>query len=120
MAASLFETYEYAVIPISVHIISEDYWGNRNILGIAGVGQTFSKSLACTDSAISPVDVIAETPVEVIFLDVRRVLTLCSSTCTFHARRYLIHLRRIRRFSLDFASFLHILDDNEVGCPPAS
>jgi CRP/FNR family transcriptional regulator, dissimilatory nitrate respiration regulator len=70
----------------SVHIIAEDYWGNRNILGIAGVGQTFSESLACTNSAASPVDVIAETSTEIIFLDVRRVLTVCSSTCTFHAR----------------------------------
>ncbi len=74
------------VIAGSVHIMMEDYWGNRNILGSAGIGQTFGESFACMTDEVSDVDVVADQRTEVVFLDARRIITTCSSACEFHTR----------------------------------
>ncbi len=67
-------------------IIQEDIWGNRNILSQAGSGQTFGTAYACAPGAVLNVNVIAETPVTVLFLNVKRILNVCSSACAHHNR----------------------------------
>lgn len=57
-----------------VLIIQEDIWGNRNILSEAGAGQTFATAYACAPGSVLEVSVFAETPVTVLFLNVKRVL----------------------------------------------
>lgn len=70
----------------SVLIIQEDIWGNRNILSKAGPGQTFAVSFACSPKSLLNVSVTAETPVTVMFLNVRRILGICPSACSHHRR----------------------------------
>lgn len=67
-------------------IIQEDIWGNRNILSKAGQGQVYAAAFACAPGAVLNVSVIAETPVTVMLLNIRRVLTVCSSACEHHNR----------------------------------
>lgn len=67
-------------------VIQEDFWGNRNILAKLAPGQLFAESFACAKDPVSGVDVWAEAPSEVLFLDVRRILETCPSSCTFHSR----------------------------------
>lgn len=74
------------VLDGSVQILREDFWGNRNIIARAAPGQLFAESYACTPGAALGVSVMAETACTVLFLDVRRLLTSCSSACEFHAR----------------------------------
>ncbi|MBS6312882.1 MAG: Crp/Fnr family transcriptional regulator [Firmicutes bacterium] len=64
----------------------EDVWGNRNILSKAGPGQTFAAAYACAPGSVLKVSVAAETPVTVLFLNVKRVLTMCPSACARHSR----------------------------------
>ncbi len=76
-----------------VLIIQEDIWGNRNILSKAGTGQTFAVAFACAPGSVSNVSVLAETPVTVMFLNVRRILNMCPSSCEHHSLiiRNLLH-----------------------------
>lgn len=74
------------VLSGNVLIIQEDIWGNRNILSKAGPGQTFAAAYACAPGSVLNVSVVAETPVDVMFLNVKRVLNVCSSACAHHNR----------------------------------
>lgn len=74
------------VLSGSVLIIQEDIWGNWNILSKAGPGQTFAAVYACALGSRLNVSVIAETPVTVMFLNVKRILNVCPSACSHHSR----------------------------------
>ena len=74
------------VLTGTVLVIQEDIWGNRNILSKAGLGQTFAAAYACAPGSRLNVSVVAETPVTVLFLNVKRILTVCSSACSYHSR----------------------------------
>lgn len=70
----------------SILVIQEDIWGNRNILSKAGPGQTFAAAYACAPGSVLNVNVFAETPVTALFLNVKRILNVCPSACTYHSR----------------------------------
>lgn len=74
------------VITGKVLIIQEDFWGNRNILAAVGAGHCFAETFACSPGAVLNVSVMAQTNVQVLFLNVKRILTTCSSTCSHHSR----------------------------------
>ena len=74
------------VITGKVLIIQEDFWGNRNILAAVGEGQCFAETFACSPGAVLNVSVMAQTNVQVLFLNVKRILTTCPSTCSHHSR----------------------------------
>lgn len=74
------------VLSGSVLIIQEDIWGNRNILSKAGPGQTFAAAYACANGSKLNVSVMAETPITVMFLNVKRILNVCPSACSHHSR----------------------------------
>ena len=74
------------VLSGTVLVIQEDIWGNRNILSKAGLGQTFAAAYACAIGSRLNVSVIAETPVTVMFLNIKRILNVCPSACSHHSR----------------------------------
>lgn len=74
------------VLSGSVLVIQEDIWGNRNILSKAGAGQSFAAAHACAPGSALNVSVVAETPVTVMFVNVKRVLNMCPSACLHHSR----------------------------------
>ncbi len=74
------------VLSGSALIIQEDIWGNRNIISKIGSGQTFAAAYACAPGSPLNVSVIAENPVSVLFLNVKRILTVCPSACSHHSR----------------------------------
>ena len=68
-----------------LHIQKDDFWGNRSILGEIIVGEMFGEAYATKDSGALLNDVVAIEDSKVIFFDVKRILTTCSSSCRFHA-----------------------------------
>ena len=74
------------VLSGSVLVIQEDIWGNRSILSKAGPGQTFAEVFACAPGAVLNASVEAESAVTVMFLHIRRVLSVCPSACSHHSR----------------------------------
>lgn len=67
-------------------ILQEDFWGNRNILSTVTRGQTFAETFACSPAAVMTVSVMAESDCSVLFLDVKRILNVCSAVCSHHSR----------------------------------
>ena len=65
------------VLSGSVYVIKEDFWGNRNIMSKAGPGEVFAEAYACSPGKPLGVSVIAGERAEVMFLDVRKILTTC-------------------------------------------
>ena len=69
----------------NLHIRQDDFWGNRSILGEIIVGEMFGEAYATKDSGALLNDVVAIEDSVVVFFDVKRILTTCSSACRFHA-----------------------------------
>ncbi|MBQ7898188.1 MAG: Crp/Fnr family transcriptional regulator [Clostridia bacterium] len=69
----------------NLHIQNDDYWGSRSILGEISVGEMFGEAYVAYDSGALLNDVVAVEDSTVIFFDVKRILTTCSSACRFHA-----------------------------------
>ena len=65
-------------------IIQEDFWGNRNIVSSAEQGQTFAETFACAPGAVMNVSVVAQTACKILFLNVKKILHTCPSSCSHH------------------------------------
>lgn len=74
------------VLEGSVRLEKEDYWGNRSILASFGPGQSFAEVYACEPDLTFDINVVAAEDAVVLFLDVGRITTTCSSSCAFHAQ----------------------------------
>ena len=69
----------------NLYIQIDDYWGNRSILGQISVGEMFGEAYAAHDSGAVLSDVVAVEDSKVMFFDVKRILTTCSTACRFHS-----------------------------------
>ena len=63
----------------------DDFWGNRSIVTVIRIGEMFGESYVAPESGATLNDVVAEVDSMVIFFDVRRILTVCSTACRFHS-----------------------------------
>lgn len=69
----------------SVHIQKHDYWGNRSIINVIGVGDMFGEAYSAPDSGALLHDIVAAKDSTVILFEVNKILTVCSSACRFHS-----------------------------------
>ncbi len=74
----------FILVKGKIHIQKDDYWGNRSILSVISVGEMFGEGYAAPESGALLNDVVAVEVSSVIFFDVKRILTTCSSACRFH------------------------------------
>lgn len=70
----------------SALIIQEDVWGHRNILSKCHPGDFFGEPYAAKPGAVLNISVVAEAPCEIIFMNVRRILTSCPTACGHHQK----------------------------------
>lgn len=68
-----------------LHIQRDDYWGNRSIISMVGVGEMFGEAYAAPESGSLMNDVLAVEDSAVIFLDIGKLLMVCPNGCKFHA-----------------------------------
>ncbi|MBO5714996.1 MAG: Crp/Fnr family transcriptional regulator [Clostridia bacterium] len=68
-----------------LHIQRDDYWGNRAIVDRIAVGEMFGEAYIAPESGALLNDVIAVEDSTVMFFDVKRIITVCSSACRFHS-----------------------------------
>ena len=57
------------VLSGTVHMVKEDFWGARTIVGLARPGEVFAESYACLQGAVLEVSVLAAADTEILFLD---------------------------------------------------
>ena len=70
----------------SVLIENNDRWGNKSIINHLSAGQIFGETYACIPGEPMMVDVIADEPAQILFLNVGRLLRTCPSACAHHSR----------------------------------
>ena len=84
------EDDEYSLLGIvlkgALHIIRDDYWGNRTIVARLEPGMIFGEAFACAELKRLPVSVIAVERSEILLLDFKRIVKVCSNACEFHTR----------------------------------
>lgn len=68
-----------------LHIQRDDYWGNRSIISMVGVGEMFGEAYAAPESGPLVNDVLSVEDSAVIFLDIGKLLTVCPNGCKFHS-----------------------------------
>ena len=73
----------------SVDISRDDFWGNRQVLGHAGSGELFGEAYACMPGESLMVNVEAAEKCRILFLDIGKILNVCTPACSHHNR--LIH-----------------------------
>ena len=69
----------------NLYIQRDDFWGSRSIIQHMGVGEMFGEAYIAPESGALLNDVVAVEDSVVIFFDVRRIITVCSSACRFHS-----------------------------------
>ena len=74
------------VLSGSVHILQEDFWGNRNIVGRIGSGELFGETFATVRETVMTVDVMAAEPAVVLYLEIKNILQPCAMGCVLHQR----------------------------------
>jgi CRP-like cAMP-binding protein len=72
------------VISGDVHIVKDDYFGNRNIIAHVKPGGMFGDAFVCAGAETTPVTAVANADSEILFIDYNRIITNCPSTCGFH------------------------------------
>lgn len=68
-----------------LHIQTDDYWGNHTIIGDLTTGDLFGEAYIAPTSGPMQADVVAVTDSVVALFTARKMLTVCSNACPFHA-----------------------------------
>lgn len=74
------------VLSGAVQIVRDDYYGNRSVIAIAHPGELFAEVFSCAGVDTYPVSAIAQVRSQVMLLDCKHMLTVCSNACGFHTR----------------------------------
>lgn len=72
------------VLSGAVLVENHDVWGNRSILDHVQEGQIFGETYACVPGEKLRINVRAAGSSRILFLEVGRVIRVCSSGCRFH------------------------------------
>ncbi len=67
-------------------IIQEDFWGRRTIISEVTPGFIFAETYACLASIPIEMSVVADSECDVVFLDYNKIMTVCTSACTYHTK----------------------------------
>jgi CRP-like cAMP-binding protein len=69
-----------------VHLVKEDYFGNRTIVALAEAGDLFAEAFSCIERGVYEVSAIASAQSEIMLIDYRNIITTCPNACTYHTR----------------------------------
>lgn len=67
-------------------VIREDYWGNRTIITELTPGIIFGESYAAISYMPAESSVVANEECQIMFLNIKKIITVCSSVCSYHSR----------------------------------
>lgn len=97
------------VLEGSVQIVQEDFYGNRSILTHAEQGDLFAETFACANMETMPVSAYAVKNSKVVFFSCQKMLTVCSSACSFHNRLVKNLLTVVAQRNLNLSSKITVM-----------
>lgn len=68
----------------SVHIVQDDFWGNRSILAHITPGKIFGEVFAFSDGRPLTVSAVAAEESVILFFDFIKMTSVCAQGCSFH------------------------------------
>lgn len=68
----------------NIQIIQDDFYGNRNITASFDAGSLFAEAFVCAGISTLPVDILANTNTEIMFIDSRKIGASCNGCCEYH------------------------------------
>jgi len=72
------------VLSGKVHIIKEDFWGNKNILSEISESELFGESYACSFSKPINVNAVAIQDCTILLINIGNILNICHYEHSFH------------------------------------
>lgn len=101
--------YMGIVLTGRVQVIRDAICGSRSILADFDPTQIFGAAFACASADALPVSVIATADSEIMLINCRRIITVCTNTCIFHARMISNLLKNICERNILFNQKLEIV-----------
>ncbi len=85
-----------------VQIVSEDYYGNRNIITKIEAGGLFGESFACSEIKTLPVAVMAATEIDIMYISCDKLAAPCTKACDFHVKliRNMLNIVSLKNIAL--------------------
>src|SRR5574344_223422 len=74
------------VVTGKIHLLKDDYDGKKLIIAEIKQGETFGESIVCTDMVANSTVAVAKEKSEILFLDIKRILSVCQNSCPFHKK----------------------------------
>lgn len=68
----------------SINIFKDDFCGNKILIKNLLKNETFGEAIVCSNNPISPNFAVANTKTTVFFIDIKKILSVCSNNCCFH------------------------------------
>ena len=102
------------VVKGNVHIIRESYWGKESLMARLGPGDLFGEIYACLPQTAFDGTAKAITDTDILFLDLSRVVTTCSSACPFHTRLIRNLLGVLAQKNLNFSRKIDCLTPHTI------
>jgi len=102
------------VLTGQVHIVHEDYDGNRSLIAVISPGGIFAEAVCCAGVSESPVTVIVDHDSTVLLLSFKRILHICPSSCSFHKKLIENMLGILASKNLSLQSHMEILSMKSV------
>jgi len=72
------------VLSGGIQIVRDDFYGSRTVLSVAEQGDYFDEAFACAGVEAMPVSGYALADSEVLWMECRKLLTVCTNACRFH------------------------------------
>ena len=73
------------VLSGSVHIIKENFWGERAIVTEISEGEVFGEVYALLNNKVCEISAVAAQKCEILFINTDRILNTCSPSCGYHS-----------------------------------
>lgn len=97
-----------------LHILREDYDGNRSLMAAAMPGDLYAEALCCAGVPESPVTVMADTDAVIMRLDFARIMRVCPNACLFHSKLIENMLKLVAEKNLQLQGRMEILCQKSI------
>jgi CRP-like cAMP-binding protein len=74
------------VLAGSIHIIQDDFWGNRTLVARLEPVEIFGEAFAFGGGDDLPVGILAAEQSDILLINCKKIITTCPSACIFHTR----------------------------------
>ena len=102
------------VLTGQLHIIREDYDGNRSLIAAISSGDMFAEALCCAGVPESPVTVIAAIDSAIMLLSFQRLMQTCPNSCVYHKKLIENMLGLIANKNLQLQNRMEIISKKAV------